>query len=382
MENTAYILADDLELIKEQLQLLPAYDFSKDLAGRMKKQNLSQLALAARLGVSHATVGKWLKKSAKPHSKERFKELGIALGMDEQEVNTFLLANCYPRLYTKNPLDAACRLMLSEWAGDENAVKVYKEFLAKCNYDTFVLYSEPVDISTGALSHDLGFIKSLGQFEAWLNENNKRFRAFDKLYIPHAELIRFILLYIGEQTINDLYITGDLPVTIKNLLYPLLADKEIAVRGLRAKLIVFGLYKNMNEHEIDIMLNIAKLQPITRPFHRIDNVILTALRCAHERYPYFENNNANEILNGIEGNLMPDLRGFYEEQRLRSGELIKYYEKSKHKSVLDRMFEEVYTDYNDSGILNYSRDIIKSLIEDNSLTDAEVAEYMALIKTY
>jgi transcriptional regulator with XRE-family HTH domain len=218
MKDINFILADDIELIKEQLQTLSIYNFSEDLAKRMKKLALSQLALAARLQVSHATIGKWLKKNAKPHSKERFKELGMALGMDERQINIFLSANCYPRLYMKNPLDAACRFVLSQYAGNENVVKVYKDFLSAYKYDTFALCRDPADISTSELSRDLGFVKSVGELEAWLKNNSDRFRAYDKSYIPHNELVRFTLLYIGRQTINDMYITGELPIAVKNFL--------------------------------------------------------------------------------------------------------------------------------------------------------------------
>jgi hypothetical protein len=138
----------------------------------------------------------------------------------------------------------------------------------------------------------------------------------------------------------------------------------------------------MTEYEIDIMLNIARLQPITRPFNKIDYVILTALRCAHERYPYFESNNADKVLESMETDEMLDLRGFYEEQKLRGAELVKYYEKDGHKNALDRMFEETYTDYTGSGILNYIRDIFKFLTKDGTLSETETAEYTDFMRVY
>jgi hypothetical protein len=235
------------------------------------------------------------------------------------------------------------------------------------------------------LSIGLNNIKSIGSFEKWLNENDRHFRAFGKVYIPNAELIRFIILYIGNQSINDMYITGQLPVTIKNLLYPLIADKEIAVKGLRAKLIVFGLYENMNEDEINIMLDIAKLQRISEPSSRVDCVILTTLRCAHERYPYYEYNNAKKVLNSLNENKENEVtafKAFYEEQFRQSGEFVNYYEAGGQKSELDRLFEEAYTEYSDSGILEYIQDIFALLIEDGVLTEIETNEYSSLMQTY
>jgi transcriptional regulator with XRE-family HTH domain len=382
MEDIFHILVDDIELIEEQLQEFSSYNFAEDIAARMKDMGISSSSLATRANVSHVAVGKWVNKGAKPQGKERFKELGMALGMDEKQLNTFLLANCYPRLYMKNPLDAACRFVLSKAAGNENVVKIYNEFANIYNYNTFTLHKEPMDMYTAELSRNIGNINTIENLEAWMRENSKYFRAFNKSYIPHNELIRFILLYIGEQSINDLYITGELPVTVKNLLYPLIAQDEIVVKGLRAKLIVFGLYQNMNEYEIDIMLSITKLQPITEPLEKVDNALLTALRCAHERYPYFELNNAQKALENLEDNEMPELRGFFHEQKLRASELVDYYEKDGIKSEHDLMFEENYTDYADSGILKYIRDIFEVLVTDGLLKKTETAEYVSLMQTY
>jgi len=382
MTDILRILSDDIDLIKEQLEEFSAYNFAVDLSSRMEKQGLSNSALASRANVSHVTVGKWLTKGAKPQSKERFKELGMALGMDEKELNTFLLANCYPRLYMKNPLDAACRFLLSQSAGKEFVVNVYNEFISIYNYNAFTLHSEPADMYTAELSRNIGSVTSIESLETWMREHSKYFRAYDKSYIPHNELISFILLYIGQQSINDMFITGELPLTVKNLLYPLIAQDEIVIKGLRAKLIIFGLYENMNEYEIDIMLNIVKLQPITEPVEKVDNVLLTALRCAHERYPYFELNNAERVLAGMTDNEMPELHGFFSEQKYRATELVNYYEKDGHKSDIDRLFEEKYTDFADSGIINCVRDIFGLIVEGGLMTEAETAEYMALMQTY
>jgi len=82
------------------------------------------------------------------------------------------------------------------------------------------------------------------------------------------------------------------------------------------------------------------------------------------------------------GNEMPELHGFFNEQKYRATELVNYYEKDGHKSDIDRHFEETYTDFADSGIINYVRDIFGLIVEGGLLTEAETAEYMALMQTY
>jgi hypothetical protein len=380
-----FILADDLELIIEQLQGFAGYDFASDLGARMKTAGLAPNKLASRAAVSHVTVGKWLSGAAKPHGKERFKELGMALGMNEPELNAFLNANCYPRLYMKNPLDVACRFVLSKSAGDARVVNVYRDFLTLYKLDAYVLSDSPADISTGALSRGFENICSTSGFEGWLRENDQHFRAFDKIYIPHLELIWFIILYIGDQSVNGMYIAGQLPKTIRNLLYPLLADREIAVRGLRSKLIIYGLYENMNEDEINVMLETAKLRPVTSPSSRADCAVLTSLRCAHERYPYYELANAEKILKAVAENGSGDMipfREFYKRQQRRAAEYVNYYENGGHKSEADRLFEESYTGLSVGGVLKYTQDILTLLRDGGALADGEAADYLTLMEAY
>jgi len=383
MEEKAYILADDIEQIKEQQEEFSGYIFAVDLAMRMRVLGLSQNALAERVGISHTAIGKWLRKGEKPIGKERYKELGMALGMDEKQLNSFLLANCYPRLYVKNPLDAACRFVLTQLQGDEYIVDAYrgyiKTYIPKAEV---ILNHKPSDINSGDLSRNFGGVKTIGSLEAWFKENEKHFRANDKDYIPHSNLIRFVVLHKGKQTINDMYVTGELPVTIRDLLNKLKEDKEHPVRKLRAKLIVYGLYQNMNENEIDKMLSIAKLQPITEPLSRIDNVLLTALGCVHQRYPYFELNNAKKILESLTEDENPELYSFYTAQKDLAEVLVSNYEKARAKDAIDRIFEEYYTDYADSNIMKYMLDIFELLIADDVLTASEAAEYTRLMQSY
>lgn len=381
MNSKVKFLINDVKFIKETLHDFSAYSLARDITLHMEVLGINQNMLAQRVHVSHTMVAKWLTKGAKPHGKERCKELGMALGMDADELSLFLQKNGYPKLYAKNPMDAACRFILNSSAGDEQVVTAYRDFLKLYGLDSYLLNPNPADIATTVLSRDFSKVESVTGFKAWIKDNDHYFRAFDKVYIATPQLVRFVLLYIGEQTINEMYITGELPITVKNLLYPLLADKEIAVRGLRAKLIVFGLYENMVEDEIDIMLNLARLQPMTEPSLLIDHAILMALRCAHERYPYFELDNAEKVLNGLKDSSMPELLDYYKGQKKRAGQLVDYYNVGGYKSD-DRFFEEAYTDFAASGILQYIGDVLELLVESNVVSAAEADEYLALMRSY
>jgi hypothetical protein len=385
MENINIVLADDLDLLKEQLEKFTGYDFATDLSARMKAIGINKNDLAKRAQVSHVAVVKWLNRVAKPRGKERFKELGMALGMNQSELNSFLLANNYPRLYAKNPLDGACRIILLKSAGKEGIVEEYRNLLLQHDLNAYALSDSPDEIHTSKLEDALEAVKSIDGLGNWLSENYIYLRSLNKNYIPHPVLIHFIMLYLGGQSINDKYVTGQMPVAVRNLLWPLIADKEIAVKGLRAKLVVYGLYENMNDAEIDQMLITAGLQPISEPLSKIDCVLLGALRYAHERYPYYDLNNAEKLLNTIHTSKCGEyveFQEFYEDQRECAQEMVKYYESEGHRSKNDRLFEETYTDYSDSCILWYVRDILHQLVKDNILPKEDAEEYLSLMKTY
>lgn len=101
MERRGISLADDIEFIKQQLQDFSGYEFADDIASRMKILDLSKTALASRAQVSHVTVGKWLDKGAKPRGKERLKELGMALGMDEKKFGCVSSGKLLPKTLRK-----------------------------------------------------------------------------------------------------------------------------------------------------------------------------------------------------------------------------------------------------------------------------------------
>jgi len=164
-EKPNYLLADDIELIKEQLSGFNNYDFVHDLKMRMRGLALSQSELARRAKVSHAMVGRWL-NGARPHGKERFKELGMALAMNEAQLNTFLCANGYPRLYAKNPLDLVCRFIIGMSTEGEETVSRYRNMLEQYGLTDYVLSGEPIAIPTADMSMDFSGIKSLASFEA------------------------------------------------------------------------------------------------------------------------------------------------------------------------------------------------------------------------
>lgn len=388
-QMTQFILADDLALIGEALTAFESYDFAEDVKRRMQALGLSASALGKRCHVSHTMVGKWCSGKARPHGKERIKELGMALSMNECELNAFLYANCYPKLYAKNPLDNACKLVLKTLRGRENTVQMYRDFLSLYGLADYSPSPDRLDIATTVMSRNFDAVDGRSDFERWLKQQEKYFGASAKTQMPNTRLIRFILLYIGSSTIYEMYAAGELPVPLKNLLYLLVADKEIAVRGLRDKLVAFGLYSNMTEEEMNVMLKYANLRQLSQPKTKLDFAVLTALRCAHERYPYFEYDGMKRITKHLQDALetaeehekkrLLALYQLFKAQLENASARVRYYEDDGHKSEMDRLFEREYTSYTGRGIIDYMQDILTALSENGQLHHDKMRNMLGLI---
>lgn len=386
------LIADDIAFIRESIARSDIYDFSFDLKQRLDGLGVSVNAFAKRTGVTHTMVNKWLSGAAKPNGKERMKELGMALGMGEGELDEFLLANCYTKLYAKNPLDDICRLMINRFRGSEDIVIQYRAYIERHRVQERGLPKKRVSIPTANISLSMDMVDNDSAFDEWMDKYQKHFAAFDKWVIPSKDLIRFVLLYVGDSTINEMYTTGELPAAVKNLLYPLVKDKEVVLRGLRSKLIAFGLYNDMTEDEMDLMLGYARLRTLSQTRTALDVAVLTALRCAHERYPYYEFlsmdkriASLNEVLahrSRVPGavdfyeRLLETFGAFYE----NASDRVAYYDSPGKKGADEAEFENRYGDCSDQGLVGYIRDVLLALEASGDVNGKDAQDLIDLME--
>lgn len=381
MDDTLSILADDLANMKEALEAFDAYSFTADLQARMDSLGLSSSALAKRCSVSHTIVDKWKNGKARPNGKERCKELGMALGMNTEALNTFLLRNGYPVLYVRNPLDSAARLLLLQKAGDPDVVEMYRTLVHRLNLDRLAPHSERSRFETAVMSMELKKAADKGQASVWFNQFRHQFAGSAKTDLPDVRLGRFLLLYLGEKSVHELAVTGSLPTILQNLLYPVLAGKTVKVKRLREKLIAFGLYANMTEEEIDIMLRWARLLPVSEPATALDLAILESLRCAHDCYIYYELENLRRIIHRLRSPRDEYEALMLEQYRERAEnveQMAAYYEQHP-KSAADRAFEEHYTSCVDRGVMDYVHDMLVLLKSQGCLDPDETEDFLELI---
>ena len=381
MTDPLYYLADDLAYIEEVLSASAYYCFPGELQNRMNDRGLSASALARRCNVSHTIVDRWRTGKARPNGKERYKELGMALGMDTDELNEFLLKNGYPRLYLKNPLDSAARLLLLQSAGEDDIVELYRDLVKRLKLDRLTTLSDETPFATAVMSHELQIAAENGKASSWFEKFRHQFAGGAKTERPDLRLARFLLLYIGDNNVHELVVTGELPVSLKNLLYPILAGKAVNVKRLRDKLIAFGLYANMTEEEIDVMLRYARVLPFSESSSTLDLAVLEAVRCAHGRCILYELENVTRLIKRLDPpqdeyeGLM--LEQYY--QRIGAVEQMAVYYDSHPKTPEDIAFEEQYTSYADRGLMDYVHDVLVLLKEKGILDTAETESFLELI---
>lgn len=384
MENeTRELLSDDADQIREGLLSFAEYDFAKDLQMRMDALGLSALSLGARCLVSHTIIDKWRLGKARPNGKERIKELGMAFGMDEQALNIFLYQNGYPKLYAKNPLDSAAKLLLLNGGGREDIVSIYRELLDRLNLADFVPAREIEPLMTLVLSGQLKAVAESGQVSGWFRAHEKHFAGGVKTQMPDLRIIRFLLLFFGDLCIHEMVITGEIPAMLKGLLYDLSSGRAVPVRGLREKLITFGLFSNMTEEEIDTLLGYARLRLISEPATQLDFAVLSALRTAHERYPHYERDNLGRILKRLStSNDDYDQSLFAEYQkRLENATTRADYYDHRKRTPEELLFEQRYTSFADRGIMDYVHDMLLLLAESGELTQQQIKPFTAVLQS-
>lgn len=373
-------LPDDYSQVIDVLSEFTAYSFAGQISQRMDAKRLSSVELARRCGVSHTTIDKWRSGIAKPNGKERFKELGMALEYDAAELNSFLLKNGYPALYVKNPLDSAARLLLTDHAGKSDTVALYRELVKRLGLSDISICCDGAALSTRVMSADFRMAMGMSHASVWFEKNRKNFVCDDKTQFAGLQLAEYILLYLNESSINEMAVTGELPVTLKNLLYPVLAGRTLAVRHLREKLIAFGLYANMTEDEINVMLECMKLRLLSEPETKTDFAILCALRNAHERYPYYEYENVQKAIRRLSRLSAPaDVLTQYTQRKDLLCTLTAYYDRQK-KDADDIAFEENYTSFSDCGVMDYVHDMLSALLEENRIEPADAKQFIGLLE--
>ncbi len=372
------LLDEDVRLIMDMLEESAHYAFPEDLKNEMKAAGLSSNALAERIGqVSHTAVDKWLHGKSRPGSREKMKTLGMALGMDEHKLNLFLVHNGYPGLFMKNPLDAVAVHLLKESAGKKTVVALYRTLLQKLSLNDYTPPAGYVEISSDPVSRDLRNLSyGIRNIKGWRDRYAAHFTAGAEQIYPLPGTGEYLRRMFGGRNVTDIILENSLPAAVTAMLYLLLSEKALPVRGLREKIIVLCLSLNCTVQEADALLLRVRDIPLAMMGTRTEKALEAALFCAHDRYPLYETENLETQMKraaNMEEEKEFSVRMYYAEQRAR------YYE-AHRTSPEDHLFEERYTSRGGGSIADYVRDILILLMEKNVLTEKETKPFCKLLE--
>jgi transcriptional regulator with XRE-family HTH domain len=287
-EDRQKLLSRDAGMISGASRAYARFAFSNILSAHLKKKGLTRVDLGRRLGLSHQAVSKWCSGGARPQDKETAKEIGLALGLTEGEMNELLLSLGYTPLYPKSPLDSACIFILNKHGSAREPLGEYREFVERRRVRDIGLLKDRATIPTLELRKKLGRILTEDELENWLKENIIHFSASEDTLLPKVELQLFIKLFLGGDSINRQYKNHFIPKIIRDWLYPMTSGGELTQKELRNKLIAFALFKNMTIGDINFMLELAKLRKFSSPENTYEAALLIAVRLAHDRFPPYE----------------------------------------------------------------------------------------------
>jgi hypothetical protein len=397
-ETKKEILEKDAEMIRSTINEFPMFDLSGALTVFMKIKGLKDLELAERLKYNVSLIHSFRLGEAAPKGRSQLIEIGLGLSLDEREMNNLLLSQGYPRLYAKNLFDEASIGVCQSSSDPESKVGDYRSAIKKI----LGAKIEPVrrdGFLSSATVDNVTQVHSEEDFEEWAERYSKKFIDFSKIVLPNKYLILYIMLFLGNEAINLMYKTGELPLSIRNLLEPLILDKKYSPRIIRDKLIGFGIKNNLSDIDIDRLLDVAKLRRFSNPETALEAAVLMAVRQGHIRFPPYEHDYLFTIFHLLDAILKKSSENYrnltitgqvqlgffasiYEdvmERLVVSGRLDHDYISAGKRGVEENVFEKLYTSYSNSksnSLAGYVKDITAVLEKNNDVDRTEYLNFM------
>jgi hypothetical protein len=336
-----------------------------------------------------------------PKGRNQLMEIGLGLSLDEREMNNLLLSQGYPCLYAKNPFDEICARVCQSSSDPGSKAADYRNAVK-------ALLSAKIEAAQqdGSLSPDTvgnpAQVHSEEDFEEWAENYSKKFVDFSKIVLPNKYLILYIMLFLGNDAMNLMYKTGELPPSIRNLLEPLMLDKKYSPRRIRDRLIAFGLKNNLSDLDMDRLLDVAGLRRFSNPETALEAAVLMTVRQGHIRFPPYQHDYLSTVFHLLDAFLKKS-SGNYRELtitgQVQLGFFASIYEDAMERLVVsarldhdyisagkrgpeENVFEKLYTSYSgdkDKCLADYVKDIAAMLDKNGDTDKAEYSNFTNLI---
>lgn len=275
--------------------------------------------LAIRCKIAPQTVRGWLTGRSKPSGREHVKEIGLALDMTEAELNVLLRLVKYRPLYLKDPLDNAYILILSkQGAKSAERLRAYRTAATRVRRLRHIDKKKDADRLSPArakmqlMRSELDQVMTNDDFRHWAeskcNLSPASALASALASAPASapdsapasapapapdtgdssawDIVYYARLFLGNETIRDMWANEQVSAGVRTLLNDTGEDNPLWAKELRNRFICFGLFYNFTETDINDLLKMKGLPPLSDPESGFDAALLEAIQKAHLRYPY------------------------------------------------------------------------------------------------
>ena len=236
----------------------------------ISNSGLSKTDFASRCGVSRQAQYKWLNGSL-PKSHEDYIRIGFAAGLSIDEMDSFLQTyGGYSGLYSRSLEDSVFLFVLNSKEiphSFQNCETILKSIREEMLHNKS--YSADSTMGTLTLRHSLLGLRNERDLLIFiLNHVNSYKKKYFKLYdYIDAFLISNSMdpVYDKPMSLNFLADEQQWPASLRQTVYQIRSHEWFP---LRKKLISLGLYLNMNVDQINTMLELAQMEPLS-----IDNFL-------------------------------------------------------------------------------------------------------------
>ena len=388
-DNTVRECDDIEEMLTVAKSILQTHENWKHFFNEeLGKRGLTVNKFGRICGVSYNTVKKW-SEGTLPKTRDNFIKIGLALRYSVLEINRLLNRyGKYSALYPKAWEDAVCMFIINNYKSDTsvNLVKKYEELKSK-----YSMVVKGVEEPYNPAANKNGTAAVLRALEK--SKDEEEFDEFMKSHIPsfadsHGKLIKFIDNFIAAvDERNELQIIGEKSKDYKNKNI-FKKDQDVTVRSgyrrnrrfrtvcdtqlsklrnhrelpTRKNLVILGIYLNMGLEEVNILLNLANMEPLC-PKDTVECMLIYALMTVDVNHPEYMVEHAIKLRDS--GN---------QEWKNYCDHFLKYYESRYTKADYDKQIDAI-----ESSVADYVADVLLMISEEEPSYKEYLEEYADLL---
>ena len=245
------------------------YEFNKIL----KRSGYSKTKFANQCHVSRMSVNNW-SKGIIPRSRETFLRIGMVADYNIEEMNQLLQRyGRYSALYSKSLEDCICIFVLSNY---EKQDKIENYFFILDKIKTNIIRNEEIelyDVATVQFDEKLSAVQDESALEQFINEN------IDAFASTYNRLYAYIKVNINNNypkhalSIFDMAQAQGWSSSLRQCVSKIYQNKWYPTRN---KIISLGLHLSMDHKQIDEMLDLAHMGPLSNE-NILESVIIFIL---------------------------------------------------------------------------------------------------------